>query len=137
MQHDNKQNYDIGYGKPPKDGQFAKGRSGNPKGRPKGSRNLAMIVLEESRQIVRVQGPRGPRKITKLHAAVMQLQNKAAQGHLQSQREFFSLVRMSEESVRASGSTEAIPEADQQMLQSLLRRMSQIQTATSTESEQG
>lgn len=31
--------YTIGYKKPPKNSQFKKGKSGNPKGRPKGAKN--------------------------------------------------------------------------------------------------
>lgn len=88
-----------------------------------------MIVLEEARQMVNVQGGRGNRRITKLHAAVMQLQNKAAQGHLPSQRELFGLVRMSEEAANSAGGSAIVPEADQQMMQSLLKRMRQISSA--------
>jgi len=32
--------YEVGYGKPPKNSQFKKGESGNPKGRMKNTRNL-------------------------------------------------------------------------------------------------
>jgi hypothetical protein len=33
--------YSVGYGRPPKHTRFKPGRSGNPKGRPRGSRNLS------------------------------------------------------------------------------------------------
>ena len=36
-------NYQIGYGRPPKATQFKKGVSGNKKGRPKGSTNIASL----------------------------------------------------------------------------------------------
>jgi hypothetical protein len=117
---------DVGYGRPPKSGQFSKGKSGNPKGRPKGSKNLASIVQSESRQPVRVQGPGGPRTATLLEAAVIQLHVKAAQGHLPSQREAFALARFSEEQAEAGVTTQALPEADQKMMQSILRRMEHV-----------
>jgi hypothetical protein len=128
--------YEVGFAKPPKSGQFEKGKSGNPKGRPKGSKNLATVVLRESRQPVRVNGPRGSRSVTKLEAAVMQLGNKAAQGDLRSQRELFSLVRTSEEATNSGVSPLNPHEMDQKVMQNILRRMKGISADTASTSQE-
>jgi len=39
--------YDVGYGKPPVATRFKQGKSGNPRGRPKGSRNSTPSLAEE------------------------------------------------------------------------------------------
>ncbi|MDP9052011.1 MAG: DUF5681 domain-containing protein [Acidobacteriota bacterium] len=130
------QSYKVGYGKPPVSRRFAKGQSGNPKGRPKGSKNLATIVLRESRQPVRINGPRGSRSVTKLEATVMQLGNKAAQGDIRSQREFISLVRTSEDATQLGVSPQTTHEMDQKVMQNLLRRMARsVDAGTSTNVE--
>jgi hypothetical protein len=37
----------VGYGKPPQRTQFKPGNSGNPRGRPKGTKNLKTDLMEE------------------------------------------------------------------------------------------
>jgi hypothetical protein len=126
--HDEGLPYEVGYRKPPKSGQFPQGKSGNPKGRPKGSKNLASVVLRESRQTVVVKGPRGSRKVTKLEASVMQLGNKSAQGDLPSQREFLGLVQRSEESANSNAAPLTLREMDQQVMENIRRRLQGFQS---------
>jgi hypothetical protein len=121
--------YEVGYGKPPQSGRFPKGKSGNPKGRPKGSRNLATIVLRESRQPVRLSGPQGNRTVTKLQATVMQLGNKAAQGELRATREFLPLVQRAEDALSSDSAPKMVHELDQRVMNALRRRMEGVNGA--------
>jgi Family of unknown function (DUF5681) len=71
---------DVGYGKPPRATRFHKGRSGNPRGRPRGSRNFASLVEAALAEPVMINENGRRRKATKLQVIVKQLVNKAAQG---------------------------------------------------------
>jgi hypothetical protein len=71
---------EIGFGKPPKHTQFRKGQSGNPKGRPKGSKNINVLIRKTLEEKVIVKGPGGTRSMSKFEAALMQQANKAASG---------------------------------------------------------
>jgi hypothetical protein len=39
--------YEIGHGRPPKSTRFQPGKSGNPSGRPKGSKGLKALLMDE------------------------------------------------------------------------------------------
>ena len=71
---------DIGYRKPPVANRFKKGSSGNPKGRPKGSKNFATLLEKELKQTVVVNENGKRRKVTRLQAIVKRLVAGALQG---------------------------------------------------------
>lgn len=79
-----KRDYTVGRGRPPTDSQFQPGKSGNPKGRPRGSKNLATIVQEELKRRVGVVENGKQKRITKGRAAVAQVSNAAAKGDLKA-----------------------------------------------------
>lgn len=113
----------VGYGKPPEATRFKKGVSGNPKGRPPGSLNVAMVFVKTLREKV-VINEHGQRKtVTKLEAALKQLVNKAASGDLRAVDQLVDLARDAEAKQNASGTQgPVIGELDQQVLDDILKR---------------
>ena len=116
----------VGYGTPPKAHQFKSGESGNPKGRPKGSLDVATVLERTLReQLVITEGGRR-HVISKLEAAVKQLANKAATGDARAIQLLLGLTQAAEDRPGAAPSShEPLPEADQQVMQRLLTRIQQ------------
>jgi Family of unknown function (DUF5681) len=114
----------VGYRNPPEKTRFKKGQSGNPKGRPKGTLNLATVLARTLREKV-VINEHGQRKIvTKLEAAVKQLVNKAAAGDLAALRHLASLVQSAEEqAAQAPPANAPLGEDDQKVVQGILERL--------------
>ncbi len=62
--------YEVGYCRPPKAHEFPKDTSGNPKGRPKGARNLKTDLLEELGEQMKVREGGRERRISKQRALI-------------------------------------------------------------------
>jgi hypothetical protein len=130
MPDDRDKTYDVGFGKPPSHGQFRKGVSGNPRGRPKGKRNLA-TVLERTLQEKVVINENGDRKtVTKLEAALKQMVNKAAGGDLAAMRQLSALASLTEAETVATETKSTLTESDQKIRNRLLEKLQQSKKET-------
>ena len=90
--HAHEDEYSIGYKKPPKDHQFRPGQSGNPRGRPKESRNLKTELEEELQELVRVIESGTRRTVTKQRAVLKSLTARAVQGDTKAANLVLNLV---------------------------------------------
>jgi hypothetical protein len=80
MADEDKPEYAVGFGKPPQRTRFCKGQSGNPKGRPRGAKNLATLMEKVLKEPVVISENGKRRRITKREALIKQLVNKAIAG---------------------------------------------------------
>lgn len=118
--------YKIGYGKPPEHTRFKPGQSGNPKGKPRGAKNLATIVGNAIKQKVVVTENGKRRSVSKLEVAITQLANKAATGDQKALQQLLPLVHLIEGRAEAAAvSTPIITKADQQVMENIRARIKQ------------
>jgi len=97
--------YDVGYGKPPEATRFKKGRSGNPKGRPRGSKKkkpgneaseLLRIFEKEATRLVPILDGAERVSISMLEAVFKSAFVQAAKGDHRSQKLILEMARLNE-----------------------------------------
>ena len=84
MSSDKKKDYEVGKGKPPKEHQFPPGQSGNPSGRPKGSKNIHHVLSKILKEKITVTDAGKKMVVEKLEGAMRVLVNKSFEGKPQS-----------------------------------------------------
>jgi hypothetical protein len=121
--------YEVGYGKPPRHTRFKKGQSGNPRGRPSGSKNLATVLSEALNELVIVAENGGRRKITKRQAIITQLVNQSAKADWRATKILLDILQAIESrSEPAAAETSSFSEADEKVIKQLRARFSKGET---------
>ena len=102
--------YDVGYGKPPIGTRFKPGQSGNPNGRPKGSKNklpalneerLKSIILQEAYRTIKVRDGDKNVSVPMATAVVRSVALNAAKGNNRAAALFTQMVKVVEDENKA------------------------------------
>lgn len=122
--------YDVGYCRPPKAGQFRKGVSGHKEGRGKGRKNFATLLHEALSEHVTVAENGISRRMSKLEIMFKQLANQGAAGDLRA----FAMILQRIDATQAkseSDQTEVLDEAETEVARALVERIRSARKETS------
>ncbi len=112
-----KENYDIGYGKPPESGKFKPGQSGNPKGRPKSAKNLKTELEEELLEKIPIKEQGKVLKVSKQRAMLKALTARAMQGDPRAATVIVNMVSRFLDVDALSDEVEDLTEGDKAILE--------------------
>jgi Family of unknown function (DUF5681) len=109
-EEDGKKDYEIGYGKPPKSGQFKKGESGNPRGTSKSVRarngkkaSFGDLFNDGMQQPVEIEENGRTVRITRMHLGIRRRVEAAASGDMRALKELLKLRDVKEAGPLAPG----------------------------------
>jgi uncharacterized protein DUF5681 len=108
--------YDVGYRHPPKATQFAAGKSGNPKGRPKGSRTVGAVLQDIIQKKIAVTENGKTRRIPTLEVMLRRLANDAMRSDPRAMKLLLSLIDRYAESPESSLQLSALLAEDRAIL---------------------
>ncbi len=130
--------YEVGYGKPPKRTQFTKGQSGNPKGRSKGTKNFETDLREELAEPVNVREDGSVTTVSSQRAAVKKLRAKALSNNDQRALEkFLSLAERYDTEDTSDEAEKELAKDDQEIIERYVqRRISEYETALRAEPQE-
>lgn len=84
--------FETGYGKPPKSGQFQKGKSGNPRGRPKGSGNVGPQLKKAMQQKYEIDTEKGRRMMSATELLATKLVHSAINGSVRDKIQLLKAI---------------------------------------------
>ena len=128
---------EVGYRRPPRHTRFEKGRSGNPRGRPKGGKNVASVLLDSVHEAVTVREGGRRKNITKLEAMAKQLANKAASGDARASQLLVQMLQASEGRGDRQAPPMVMDEADERVVQQLFARVREMMRSLSPHAGRG
>lgn len=115
---------EVGYGRPPQHTRFRPGVSGNPRGRPRQSRNFSTVMNEELNQTVAVREGGKVRRLPKRVAIAKGLLNKVLQGDPRAATLLIPLIlRLEAEQAAKNHAVQVLSQDDQQLLADYVRRV--------------
>ncbi len=116
--------YEVGYGKPPRHTRFQPGCSGNPRGRPKGTRNLKTDLMEELGEKILVREGERSRRVSKQRAVVKTLVMRTLKGDGRSASLLTSMMmRLLDTGEGAPEVTETLHDDEREILQAFAGRV--------------
>ena len=120
---DKKDDYEVGYGKPPQNTRFKKGQSGNPRGRAPGAKDLKTLLIDTLNEPVVVTENGGRRTISKRQAIVKQLVNQSAKGDWRAVKLLVDMLHETEGGSEPETAESSFGEADQKVIEQLKARL--------------
>ena len=112
--------YEVGYQRPPRLGQFQPGESGNPRGRPKKIMTIVEALRREADRTVQVQIGGELRKMTKLEVLVRKTFQSAIDGNMAAARILVPLLIAEPDAILEA---DADLPLDEQALEQLVARL--------------
>lgn len=87
----------VGFGCPPKHARFQKGVSGNPGGRPKGSKNIKTLIYELGNEMVTLSTPNGKKQVPLREAAARKFWDTTLKGDHRHFKTMFAIEQEMEQ----------------------------------------
>ena len=114
--------YEVGKGKPPKHTRFKPGQSGNPRGRPKGTKNYSTDVKEALKTRVRITVDGKTKTVTRQRAAIEMLVQKAFSGNDKLLIELQRLAALHNDDEPVDVKEKVLPAADNEIIKQYLEQ---------------